>query len=231
MIANLFLYAFILICRLNAYFYALICFQYHIGRIGKLSNLTKLSASYNKLKGTIPSHVNILKFIDLFHLHGNQLEGNADLFEEHIPSNFIVDCGTTDISEKMVDCDTCSECCNEDGGCISDTKTWPGATMKSFKSEHGINPFLSILLIILACCIFLFSVSFLVPLAKERVPAMNCPYEEFQQDSINRFYLGDNKLGIFIALLTNAIQIGTTSVFFAAGDSTSETNDWGYSIR
>lgn len=132
-------------------------------QIRKLSNLKKLSASYNRLKGTTPPSVNELKKLDLCHLHGNQLEGKAYLFEEHIPSNFIVDCGSTDMSERLVECETCSECCNEDGGCITLENSWPGATLESMKLDHGITPFVSILLLILACSIFLFCVSFLVP--------------------------------------------------------------------
>lgn len=135
------------------------------------------------------------------------------MFEEHIPSNFIVDCGSTDMSERLVECETCSECCNEDGGCITLENSWPGATLESMKLDHRITPFVSILLLILACSIFLFCVSFLVPLAKERLPAISCPFQEFQQDSINRFYLGKNRLGMFIALLTSAIQIITTYFF------------------
>ena len=201
-------------------------------QIGNLRRLKRVSISYNKLKGTIPSSVKNLKNLDLFHLHGNQLEGGADLFEEYyIPNSFIVDCGSTDISERLVDCSTCSECCNEKAGCVTLAKTWPGDTLESLELDHGITPYFTILFFILACWIFLFCVSFLMLLAKEKLPAMDCPFEEFQQDSINRFYLGNNKFGTFIALLTTVIQIVTTSIFFKAGDSASDTNDLSYSVR
>ena len=79
--------------------------------------------------GTIPSTIRNLKNIKLFHAHGNELGGDADFFEHDLES-FIVDCGSTDKSKRLVQCDSCTQCCNEEGDCITLAKTWPNDSWK-----------------------------------------------------------------------------------------------------
>lgn len=199
--------------------------------IGDLKSISRLSMSYNQLKGNIPPSIKKLIKLKLFHLHGNQLEGNADKFTEgYVPGSFISDCGKSDIEEQLVDCKTCSECCNEDGGCITLANTWPDDNLESLKFNNDIDPFWFIILLVLVCWIILLFVSFVMSRTKENLPSMNYRFEEFQQDSIYRFFLGSNKFGIFIAISTTLFQIATTYIFFIAGDINSPTNDWTYRV-
>ena len=152
--------------------------------------------SYNQIKGTIPSNIKHLENLNLFHLHGNQLTGAADVFDaDRMPESFIADCGTTDVEERLVTCQTCSECCNEEGGCITLAKTWPRDRMESLKLKNDLNPSYVILLIILGCCIFLLLVAFALSFGNGKLPSINYPIEEFQENSMYRFYLGSNKFG------------------------------------
>ena len=171
-----------------------------------------------------------LKKLKLFHLHSNQLTGDADYFEQSLES-FIADCGNTDLTEKIITCTTCTECCNDEGGCITLEKTWPNYNLESIKTEYNVSPAFTIIFIILACWIVLLFTSFVMSFWKEKLPPINYPLEEFQQNSIYRFFLGNNKFGIFVALLTTLFQVTTTFTFFAAGDTTSTTNDWAYTVR
>ena len=188
--------------------------------------MRKMSMSYNNIKGSIPSSIKNLKNIKLFHLHGNQLEGDADFFEKDLES-FIVDCGSTDKSKRMVQCDTCTECCNEDGDCITLAKTWPDESWKSVKIDASYI----ILLTILGCWVIMLFISIGISLTKDHLPSMDCPFEKVQHDSIYRFLLGHNILATIIALLTTVFQVVITLVFFRAGDNSSETNDWISTVR
>ena len=194
--------------------------------------MLRLSLSYNKFKGTIPSTIKNLNDLKLLHLHGNKLTGNGDHFDqENKLESFITDCGSTDIAKKLVECRSCSECCNKDGGCIKLADTWPGDSLKSFKSDYRITPFLTIIFIMMASFAFLFFVTLGIRISKVTLPTTNYPIDEFQKNSMYRFFLGFNIYGIFFALLTTLIQITTTAIFFAAGDMTSITNDWAYAVK
>jgi len=200
-------------------------------QIGNLKSISRLSMSYNQLKGSIPLSIKKLDNLKLFHLHGNQLEGNADKFKEgYAPGSFISDCGKSDIEEQLVECVTCSECCNEDGGCITLTDAWPDDNLRRLIINHDLHPVPFIILLVLGCCIILLLVSFVISRTKHNFPSINYRFEEFQQDSIYRFFLGSNKFGIFIAIITIMFQIATTYIFFEAGDITSSTNDWTYRV-
>ena len=165
-------------------------------QIADLKSIQKLSISYNSIIGTLPSYIKHLENLTLFHLHGNQITGNADIFEQdHKLESFITDCGATDLEERLVVCDTCSECCNAEGGCITLAKTWPQDSLKSLKSEKDLNPSYLILIIILGCCIFLMLVAFAISFGKDKLPSINYPIEEFQESSMYRFYLSSNKFG------------------------------------
>ena len=194
--------------------------------IGDLQRLRKLSASYNELKGSIPSTIRSLKNMELFHLHGNQLEGDADFFEKDLDS-FIVDCGNTDKSTRLVNCDTCTECCNEEGNCITLAKVWPRENFEAVPLEIEYI----IILLVLACWVIFLFISFVIRLAKEHLPSMDCPFNSFQTASTYKFLLGSNKLAITIALFTTLFKVITTFVFFQAGDYSSETNDWMNTVR
>ena len=125
--------------------------------------MRKLSISYNKIKGNIPSSIKNLKNLKLFHLHSNQLNGDADLFGENQKlESFIADCGSTDLIEKLVTCATCTECCNEEGGCITLINTWPDPSLKELKTKLSLDPAYAILLLILGCWIVLLFTSFVV---------------------------------------------------------------------
>ena len=165
-------------------------------QIEDLKSIRKLSISYNQIKGTIPSNVKSLETLSLFHVHGNQITGNADLFQnDHNLESFISDCGNTDLEESLVDCTTCTQCCNEEGSCITLAKTWPDAFLLSLYVDHGLGAAYTILLVMLGCCMFLLLVAFVMSFAKDKLPLMKYPIEEFQQNSIYRFYLGNNKFG------------------------------------
>merc|ERR1712003_383788 len=90
----------------------------------KLYNMSRLSISYNALKGAISSDIRNLQQLKLFHLHQNLLTGDISHFNYSIQS-FIADCGNTERAFSLVTCEKCTECCNLDGLCITQAKTWP----------------------------------------------------------------------------------------------------------
>ena len=92
--------------------------------IGLLFNLSQLSISHNNIKGSITPKLYNLHNLDLLHLHSNQLTGSIDSFNYSIGS-FITDCGNTETSPSLVSCPDCTECCNIEDHCISDSRTWP----------------------------------------------------------------------------------------------------------
>ena len=199
--------------------------------LAMLHNVTKLSVSYNALKGSIPSTIGQLNKLNLLHLHGNQMEGSADHFVHHVPENFISDCGNTDETRSLVTCATCSICCNQDEDCINQKEAWP-KNLKKMNSTLGISSVYSIFLIMFICLTFLFIIGICLPFVKDYLPAVSIySFEEFQTDSIYRFFLGSLHLPKIIALLITAFQISITITFFKAGDITSPINDWVFSVR
>ena len=160
------------------------------------------------------------------------LTGNADHFDqENKVESFVTDCGSTDISEKMIECQTCSHCCNKVDGCLELATTWPGDGLRSLKSNYHIEPVYAIILIMTASFVVLLLISIGIMLAKVKLPSTQYPFKDFQKNSMYRFFLGFNMYGIFFATLTILFQIVTTIIFFKAGDITSMTNDWAYPVR
>ena len=199
--------------------------------LGLLRNLTKLSVSYNSLKGTIPSTIGQLNKLNLLHLHGNQMEGFADHFTHQIPENFISDCGNTAETISLVTCATCSICCNQDEDCIDQKEAWP-KELKKMNSTLGLSSVESIFLIMLAFLIFLLAIGIYLRFVKDYLPAVSIySFDEFQPDSIYRFFLGSQTRPRIIAFLTTAFQICITYTFFRSGDITSPINDWVFSVR
>ena len=83
--------------------------------IGNLLNISKITISYNKIKGTIPVQIGNLKQLKLLYLHSNQLTGAADHFTNYSIESIVSDCGSTATAERLVKCDSCTDCCNQEG--------------------------------------------------------------------------------------------------------------------
>ena len=77
-----------------------------------------LSVCYDKLKGTVALELSSLKSLKLFHLHSNNFDGYADLFDYPVKS-FIADCGITETYPGLAACSQCYEFCNTDESCYS----------------------------------------------------------------------------------------------------------------
>ena len=82
--------------------------------------MNRLFISYNKVKGTIPGEVSNLNLTH-FHLHSNKLTGKAYLVQ---PESFVADCGNTILDKQLIECETCTHCCNQEGGCLAVTQNW-----------------------------------------------------------------------------------------------------------
>jgi len=158
--------------------------------LGKLSSITKLSVNHNKLKGLVPSDLSNLANLKIFHLHSNKLVGSLDFFNYTIGS-FVSDCGSTETANGLTECFSCSQCCNVEGDCINIGDDWLTNVMKYKTSSDIIIVFVS-----LAACVGFYI--FCLLLMALKVNYLQLPYKvriNFQQDSVNRFYLSSSLLG------------------------------------
>ena len=78
------------------------------------------------------------------------LRGDLSHFDYAINS-LISDCGTTQVFKAKIACLDCTECCNEDGGCIEVSATWP----KSYIKEKNISPGVYVLLLMFGTSLIL----------------------------------------------------------------------------
>jgi hypothetical protein len=200
--------------------------------IGKLVNISKITLSYNKIKGTIPTEIGQLKQLTLLHLHSNELVGTADHFGNHNIESFTSDCGNTATTESLVECETCTECCNQDEECITETRTWPRDGLKILNSSLDLPSAGSVFILAFVSSLLMIFVAMILHLFKDTLPKSSYVYEgdRFQKDSVYRFFLSSNKLGWFVAIMTIMFQIWVTYTFFNAGDRTAKMNDWAFSV-
>ena len=71
----------------------------------------------------MPVEIGELTHLQLLNLHSNELKGTSDHFDNHEIKSFITDCGNTATTESVISCDTCTECCNTDEECITESET------------------------------------------------------------------------------------------------------------
>lgn len=193
--------------------------------VGNLRNLTKLSFAYNKFRGTLASNFENLLKLETFHLHQNQLIKNLDLFNYSIKS-FISDCGNTQSTQSLTTCATCTECCNQDGDCVNEARTWP--KNRTLKGSEG-SASRTLCVIIAVPCLLLLAISYPLMLVRRKLPHSKLRYnvrEHFQKESVYRFLLSPNKLPWVIGVVTIIFQIWISTTFLRSGDKTRKFNEW-----
>ena len=157
--------------------------------LGRLKNLSSISVAHNLLKGTIPTEVLSMQNLSLFHLHNNMLTGDINSFNYSIES-FISDCGGTEVSKAKVNCPDCTECCNDDGQCITVAKTWPKDDLKQLDMPPGVF----IIILLLGLSFILMMLGMVIRSIGNKLPQL--PYvivQTFQRDSVYRWFLSSNK--------------------------------------
>ena len=145
----------------------------------------------------MPKEIGNLTQLKLLHLHSNEFIGAADHFSEHNSiESFTSDCGNTAITESLVECKTCTECCNQDKQCITETKTWPKKDLKDLKSMLSVTSAACIFTLMFICSLFIIFVAMFLFLFKDVLPKFTyvCGGDEFQKGSVCRFFLSSNKL-------------------------------------
>ena len=129
-------------------------------QLGQLRHLSSMSVAYNLLKGTIPTEIPLLRNLSLLHLHENRLTGDLNYFNYSIES-FISDCGRTEVSEANINCLECTECCNDDGDCMTVADTWPKFYVESMNISPGVFVLLFIIGVSLVLCLMCVMIEFL----------------------------------------------------------------------
>ena len=138
--------------------------------IGNLGNMSKITISYNNIKGSIPTEIGNLRQLKLLHLHGNALTGNADYFDSYTIQSFISDCGNTATTASLVKCETCTDCCNREEECITETKSWPRHTIKNFNSSLKVSSAVSVFILTFLSGLSMIFVTMLLHLFKDMLP-------------------------------------------------------------
>ena len=183
--------------------------------IGLLKKLTQFSISHNTIKGSITDKIYKYHNLDLLHLHSNQLTRRIESFNYLIDS-FITDCGNTETSSSLVSCPDCTECCNIEDRCISDSGILP---RREFNTS--IPPSLFIILIVLFTgsinCVLMHALSM-----HTRKPFnIDCSVRmEFQRNYVNRFLFSSFKISWLVTALSTFFQLWLTFSFMQAGDRT-----------
>jgi len=196
-------------------------------QLGQLRNLSSISVAHNLLKGTIPTEVLSMQNLSLFHLHSNMLTGDINSFDYSIES-FISDCGGTEVSKAKIKCPDCTECCNDDGQCITVAKTWPKDDLKQLDMPPGVF----IIILLLGLSFILMMLGMVIRSIGNKLPQL--PYvivQTFQRDSVYRWFLSSNKTAWVIAIFSTVLQIYINLVFLRAGDATFPGNLWLYSLN
>ena len=146
--------------------------------------------------------------------------------------DYVTDCGGTVSDAALVTCDDCSICCNTDGDCIDTSSTYPSdwlsSAVKRYPKIAAYIPFLLIMLI----CIFTFCICAVTSRSKLRNKLPCIPFEvrdDFQEDSVYKFLLTDDKIGWFVALLAGAMHLAVISLFVISSDFNSGRTDTEYS--
>ena len=183
--------------------------------VSKLSNITKLSVSHNRLKGLVPKDLSNLVNLKLLHLHSNKLVGSLDLFNYTI-SSFVSDCGSTESTHSLTECSFCSQCCNVDGACVNSADGW-----LSFMIKYKLSSDMTIFLVSVAAFIGFYM--FCLLLMALKVNFRQLPFKvriNFQENSVNRFYLSSSLLGWLMSLLILSFQVVMYIMFIKLGDRT-----------
>ena len=165
--------------------------------IGQLKNMKSLSLSYNNIKSSIPAEIGRLTKLDLLHLHGNELEGKADYFKkDEVPKSFITDCGNTATTASLVDCLTCSQCCNENEECITESATWPKLVLKKWNEKYDVQSAVGVFALMLIWWITMIYAAWILYSFKQKLPKTSYLHEnQFQDGSVYRFFLASSKRG------------------------------------
>ena len=85
--------------------------------MGELSQLHQIIFIHNRIQGMIPDHINKLKKLEVFQLHGNRLKGEVP-YGIHVNatrisvSSFTCDCGYPSFFPASLVCENCLMCCN-----------------------------------------------------------------------------------------------------------------------
>ena len=196
--------------------------------IANLRNLSQFSIAYNEIRGLIPSQFAYLLKLDLFQLHGNELIGDADLFNYSINS-YISDCGNTQNTPGLVSCQSCTMCCNSDGNCLSNKETG----IKKYFTDAKVQLTAHVILIVLGFSAFLMILAYPLMQISYKLPRHYTYYsirEQFQRESVYRFFLSSSKTAWLIAVLTIIFQTWITRTFLKAGDRSSATNEWTFTV-
>jgi len=198
--------------------------------IGNLKYSSHISMSFNRIKGTVPSDVRKLIDLKLLHLHGNQIEGNADYLETP-PKSYITDCGNTFTTKALTTCETCSECCTDDGDCLKVQSTWPQPEFKEMFTYMD-SPF-GVLAIALGVVVALFGVCVMLKkIIGKRLPSL--PFKakiKFQEFSVYKFFLVPDARAWLVGFVAVVIQLYILYIFIRAADFTYKWNDWQYSLN
>jgi len=141
--------------------------------------------------------------------------------------------GGTGSDAALVTCDDCSKCCNIDGDCIDTSSTYPrnwfSSAVKRYPNFAAFIPFLIIVLV----CILIFFICVVFSCSKLRNKLPCIPFEvrdDFQEDSVYKFLLTDDKIGWFVALLAGAVHIAVISLFVMSSDFNSGRTDTEYAF-
>lgn len=193
--------------------------------IGNFKILRIASLSHNRLKGAIPSELGTLQRIEILHLHRNFLTGLAPEIELVAKSqnSFITDCGSPSHLPILVECTSCTMCCNSDEKCH---------LYRVFEMPVWMIPALFAISIP-----FIFTILDRFILKTKLKNCCSCFFVDdrdslsiYKSDSVYCFILSENEKGWLIYSFTMAIQIWLLAIYVQASKIASEDTDWQYTI-
>jgi len=202
--------------------------------IGDLRRLTYLRLSYNAFAGKMPSRFQELSQLALIQLNSNRLTGeipylsNTPLFEDE--SSFVSDCGVpSSFMDNPLVCEECTMCCNSMGDCFPQVES--DIEKAGFKSYFQFSWVL--ILIIIGMCIALHLLTFfreeynkrgqssyldsapqVIDIEKENSYALDI----IGRDSIYRFFLSNDPLGLSLAVAAVAAQLWMCYLFIIGSE-------------
>jgi hypothetical protein len=187
--------------------------------IGMLRNLTHVFLAYNKFKGSIPDNMIALEKLEKLHLQSNNIDGDADIFNYRIES-YITDCGATTTSNPLVECKSCTLCCNVLFECLSQREAWPSQDGLVSNTGDNASLFVSVVLITLSSFFLFFSIglSYALKFLNIIMGASFHSWEKFQERSVYRFFLTKDLSATVVAICTLMFHFTVLANFLYGAD-------------
>eukprot|EP00984_Skeletonema_dohrnii_P001022 scaffold323_cov74-Skeletonema_dohrnii-CCMP3373.AAC.6 len=195
--------------------------------LGLLSNLSYLRLSYNVFTGTAPAGLGDMKRLQLLQLQSNRITGMPNVPRlndiKHGLSTYVTDCGVPSDFDEALACENC----NAHDDCYPQQET---KVSKSGLKDYGaFSGVLAVFFVVLCCMVTLLlyvigrykdSGTNLTKSTRRRMRLKDDIYalSAIGNDSVYKYFVGDNIFGWIAALSTIGVQIWILTVFIKASE-------------